>query len=247
MERRDILRYLALFSSFGYFGCGKETPEPTERSMSLSERVRQQRERRRDRLRDFLGLGETETPENLDRLVDYNAKIGPYLNSIEEAIDRNSLEGKIDPLLMLSIVKTESNFDEYAVSPLGAGGPFQIMPDTGDIYGLIIYDLGQYITALSTSREGLVENYVSELSEVVSGKTQIQLNGIDQRFVINLAANAAVRIFSDNLDQTPNLDRAIAAYYTGATNANKSSLTSDVRRYVRDVKGHREDFLEQLK
>jgi len=246
MNRRKFLKIGSVLTSLGYTGCKNNAPNSSS-SEGISQIWERRKENRRARFRNFLGLDGTGTPENLERLVDYNSEIEPYLTSIEKAIDKYSLDGRIDPLLMLSIVRTESNFDEYAVSEKGAGGPFQIMPYTGEAYDLKIYGLGLYRDALSRNQEGLVVNYVRELKNAVSRKNQEELNEIDQRFVINLAANAAVRIFSDNLDQTRTLDRAIAAYYTGATNANKSSLTSDVRRYVRAVKRSRENFLEQLR
>jgi len=40
--------------------------------------------------------------------------------------------GNLDPLLVISVIKTESSFRESAVSPLGAYGLMQVMPETAE-------------------------------------------------------------------------------------------------------------------
>lgn len=51
----------------------------------------------------------------------------PYKDIIFQEARYNGM----DPFLMAAIVKTESNFNTLAVSPKGARGLMQIMPDTG--------------------------------------------------------------------------------------------------------------------
>ncbi|HBX24593.1 MAG TPA: lytic transglycosylase domain-containing protein [Desulfotomaculum sp.] len=52
----------------------------------------------------------------------------PYYN----AIIQHSANAGIDPYLLTAIMKTESNFNPNAVSPKGARGLMQIMPETGE-------------------------------------------------------------------------------------------------------------------
>lgn len=52
----------------------------------------------------------------------------PYQNTIIQY----STEAGIDPYLLTAIMKTESNFNPNAVSPKGARGLMQIMPETGE-------------------------------------------------------------------------------------------------------------------
>lgn len=54
----------------------------------------------------------------------------PYKYS--EFVDTFSKEYEIDPLLVLSVIKTESNFDKNAVSIRDAKGLMQIMDKTGE-------------------------------------------------------------------------------------------------------------------
>lgn len=54
----------------------------------------------------------------------------PY--KYDEYVDKYSKEYNVDPLLVLSIMKVESNFNEEAVSHRNAKGLMQIMDDTGE-------------------------------------------------------------------------------------------------------------------
>lgn len=64
--------------------------------------------------------------------IKYGVKkyIFPY--EYKEYVDKYSLEYNLDPLLVLSIMKTESGFDENAKSNKGAKGLMQIMDSTGN-------------------------------------------------------------------------------------------------------------------
>ena len=50
---------------------------------------------------------------------------------VSEVILEESFKRKIDPLLVLALIKVESGFRSTTVSPMGARGLMQIMPDTG--------------------------------------------------------------------------------------------------------------------
>lgn len=66
------------------------------------------------------------------KVFDIENKILKYLYPIkfQEYVYKYSEELNIDPMLTLSIIKTESNFDELAESSTGATGLMQLMDNT---------------------------------------------------------------------------------------------------------------------
>ena len=57
-----------------------------------------------------------------------NEKVYPLKYS--ETVDKVCKERNLDPSFIYAVIKTESNFDENAVSPANAKGLMQIMPDS---------------------------------------------------------------------------------------------------------------------
>lgn len=55
-----------------------------------------------------------------------------YPISFAEEIKQNALDYELDPLLIAAIIRVESNYKQDAVSPKGAVGIMQIMPDTAE-------------------------------------------------------------------------------------------------------------------
>ena len=60
-----------------------------------------------------------------------------YANDYEDIIYVSSLKYGVDPRLVKAIVKAESDFNAAAVSPKGARGLMQLMPETASIVGVI--------------------------------------------------------------------------------------------------------------
>lgn len=55
-------------------------------------------------------------------------------------IDREAARQRVDPVLVHAIVRAESNYDPRAVSPAGAVGVMQVMPETAADYGVTAID-----------------------------------------------------------------------------------------------------------
>lgn len=53
-----------------------------------------------------------------------------------EDIDAIAARHGLDPLLVRAVIRAESNFDPKAVSPKGAAGLMQLMPETAQRYGV---------------------------------------------------------------------------------------------------------------
>jgi soluble lytic murein transglycosylase-like protein len=57
-------------------------------------------------------------------------------SSLRNLVDTISLNHGVDPALVRAVIKTESNFNRWAVSNKGARGLMQLIPETGSRYGV---------------------------------------------------------------------------------------------------------------
>lgn len=57
--------------------------------------------------------------------------------NISEIVEKAAHENNVDPLLVHSIIRVESNYNPYALSPKGAQGLMQLMPPTARDLGVI--------------------------------------------------------------------------------------------------------------
>jgi len=64
------------------------------------------------------------------------AKSAAPPTGIDEAVDRIAAQHQISPELIHSVIKVESNYNTYAVSPKGAQGLMQLIPSTARRFGV---------------------------------------------------------------------------------------------------------------
>lgn len=75
----------------------------------------------------------------------------------------------VDPELVMALVKVESNFDPYALSPKGARGLMQLIPATARLYGLRdYYDPAANVDAGVRHLRTLLRRYNHELDLVLA-------------------------------------------------------------------------------
>jgi len=55
---------------------------------------------------------------------------------ISALVDQASKKNQVDPALVHSVIQVESNYNQYAVSPAGAQGLMQLMPQTAKMLGV---------------------------------------------------------------------------------------------------------------
>lgn len=91
---------------------------------------------------------------------------GPYAEIIGQAARRH----EIDPALLTAVAQVESAFDPRAVSPKGAQGLLQLMPDTAARFGVRdAFDAGQNVDGGA--------RYLSWLMQRYEGQTELALAG----------------------------------------------------------------------
>ena len=97
----------------------------------------------------------------------------PYQNEIVTYANKNN----IDPFLVVAVIKNESGFKPGAVSPVGAIGMMQIMPETGEWIarqmGLSSYRMQQLYDPKTNIRMGCW--YLSELKYEFRGNMVLQM------------------------------------------------------------------------
>lgn len=76
---------------------------------------------------------------------------------VEPYIHQVASEYRLDPLLLTAIIRVESGFNTSAVSPKGALGLMQVMPATGERYGIAKKQLLDPMTNIRTGAKYLVD------------------------------------------------------------------------------------------
>jgi len=68
------------------------------------------------------------------------------LQAIIKGVNQSSKQHRINPFMLLAVIRAESNFDPYAKSGAGARGLMQLMPITQKELGVIdVFDIQQNI------------------------------------------------------------------------------------------------------
>lgn len=85
-------------------------------------------------------------------------------------IERAATEHRLDPVLLTAVAHTESAFDPAAVSPKGATGLMQLMPETAARLGVAdVFDVAQNVDGGA--------RYLSWLLDRFDGNTELALAG----------------------------------------------------------------------
>jgi soluble lytic murein transglycosylase-like protein len=91
---------------------------------------------------------------------------GRYADVIAAAADRNTLERP----LLAAVAKVESNFNPYAVSPRGACGILQLMPQTVKRFGVKnVFDVTQNIEAGARYLRWLLDRFGGRVDLALAG------------------------------------------------------------------------------
>src|SRR5215203_2287018 len=157
-------------------------------------------------------------PTNVEsqRPMEIAAAGGPASERYRPLIDSISKRNGVDPNLVDAMIKTESNYNPWAVSSKGAMGLMQLIPETGRRFGVSnFFDPQQNI-------EGGVR-YIKYLLEMFGGNVDLSLAAY------NAGENLVARLGKiPPYAETRNYVRKIRAVYTRPSTASlASSLKSE--------------------
>jgi soluble lytic murein transglycosylase-like protein len=154
-------------------------------------------------------------------LISQGARPAIVDTAIQEAIRQNA-----DPLLVLAVIKQESQFNPHAHSGVGARGLMQIMPDTGR--GLGVRDSGALYDVRTNIRAGI--KYLKQLWDRF---TDISMTSLDE-----------INPFADH-----DVKAAVAAYNAGPGAVHKYDGVPPYREtqgYVQKVLGYYSQMRQYL-
>ena len=84
----------------------------------------------------------------------------PDRRGIDALVSANAAAYSVDPGLVRSIVEAESGFDPRAISPAGARGLMQLMPETARSLGVVdAYDPGENLRGGTRYLRGLLDRF----------------------------------------------------------------------------------------
>src|ERR1043165_7836427 len=126
----------------------------------------------------------------------------PAPASLDQAIAAGSQRYRIDPDLISSVIRAESNFNAHAVSPKGAQGLMQLMPGTASKLGVANpFDPGANVDGGTKYLRELIERYnfdlVKALAAYNAGPQRVeQYGGVPPRSETRAYVARVVRDFN---------------------------------------------------
>jgi hypothetical protein len=110
-----------------------------------------------------------ETPKNAQAHTGLGSMGPPRLDMYPEQFRAAALATGVDDAWLRAIAHVESGFDRLALSPKGAQGVMQLMPDTSKSYGVgDPYSSQQSITAGARHMKDLLKRYKGDLTLVAA-------------------------------------------------------------------------------
>ncbi|MGH7884837.1 MAG: transglycosylase SLT domain-containing protein [Thermodesulfobacteriota bacterium] len=175
----------------------------------------------------------TSTPPKItEEITSFNYGSSFYSENFDDLINLYSEKYSIDPLLVKAIIKVESNFNPNAVSPKGAAGLMQLMPETAKNHGVYnSYNVNQNISGGT--------KYFSKLMDMFDSDLKLALAGY------NAGENSVIK-YGYNIPpykETQEYVKKVLQHYTNL----KSENDKNIKPEVKTASAEKKDVTEKSK
>ncbi|MBM3199815.1 LysM peptidoglycan-binding domain-containing protein [Candidatus Woesearchaeota archaeon] len=140
----------------------------------------------------------------LEDILNKEPNLREYMPLIEAACKKYENIYKVDPLLVVALLKAETyKFDKYAISSAAAAGLAQIIPETAALYGIKAYNPEYLKQAREDRRTAL--SYYNKLNQELNNPGKGEKYIIQKGDTLSSIAKSKDRTIDELLDANPKL------------------------------------------
>jgi len=135
-------------------------------------------------------------------LIESEPEVEPYLPIVRNSVHRYRHIYPVDPLLVLALIKHESNFQERALSPMGAAGLMQFIPSTARSIGLSPVISGNDYERGKSARRSSYDLLSRAIRQMKEGQFSLMKDSTERWRNISRKANRLLNAYEETIRRT---------------------------------------------